>query len=415
LFVGGGFVPGLSQRASLPPPIANLSAVQSLSAAASGLALNLAGPPTVVGQANGLTTLRAPSVSLRDIVTSLHYVAIPGNDVALSWNLTVLPPNTPHWYNVSVDAATGQLRNVIDYANHASYEVVATPGENPQAAPRSVDVDPNIFNPTPAIVPSPFGWHDTNGASGAEFTITRGNNVSAAVDRDGDFVADTNSQPDGGAGLNFAGAELREGVEQLAEQHRVLEHQGAQRREVLSPAALHQVGRDRERRAREADQARAAREARLHEPQRGRHLGRDLGTVGHAQRADRGGVPQRAFDHGPRVEAHVDAQRRDRAHQVGEHDRTVEREARDGLQGDLGGELRRGAQLLEAVLGAQRAVLRQVTPGLAHDPDRSVVGLLALAGLQKFGAHGFSNVEENWFVGITAPLLPLSLATSYKL
>ncbi len=48
---------------------------------------------------------------------------------------------------------------------------------------------------------SPFGWHDVNGAPGAEFTITRGNNVHAHED-----IANTNLPgyaPDGGANLVF--------------------------------------------------------------------------------------------------------------------------------------------------------------------------------------------------------------------
>ena len=42
---------------------------------------------------------------------------------------------------------------------------------------------------------SPFGWHDTNGVAGAEFTDTRGNNVHAYADRDNNNVADPGSEP----------------------------------------------------------------------------------------------------------------------------------------------------------------------------------------------------------------------------
>src|SRR5690606_16666540 len=48
---------------------------------------------------------------------------------------------------------------------------------------------------------SPFGWHDTNGQSGAEYTITRGNNVLASEDlQDNDTPG---YSPDGGANLLF--------------------------------------------------------------------------------------------------------------------------------------------------------------------------------------------------------------------
>ncbi|MFT5892251.1 MAG: extracellular elastinolytic metalloproteinase, partial [Dokdonia sp.] len=47
----------------------------------------------------------------------------------------------------------------------------------------------------------PFGWHDTNGAAGAEFTITRGNNVWSQEDANGNNgVGDA---PDGGDELIF--------------------------------------------------------------------------------------------------------------------------------------------------------------------------------------------------------------------
>ena len=49
---------------------------------------------------------------------------------------------------------------------------------------------------------SPFGWHDNNGDDAAEFTITRGNNVYAFLDRDDDFATD-GPEPDGGMDLVF--------------------------------------------------------------------------------------------------------------------------------------------------------------------------------------------------------------------
>ena len=48
---------------------------------------------------------------------------------------------------------------------------------------------------------SPFGWHDTNGMAGAEFTTTRGNNVWAQEDADGNNG--TGYSPDGGTSLEF--------------------------------------------------------------------------------------------------------------------------------------------------------------------------------------------------------------------
>jgi extracellular elastinolytic metalloproteinase len=49
---------------------------------------------------------------------------------------------------------------------------------------------------------SPYGWHDTTGILGAEFTITRGNNVHAYLDLK-NYNRTSGDEPNGGALLNF--------------------------------------------------------------------------------------------------------------------------------------------------------------------------------------------------------------------
>ncbi|MDQ4041876.1 MAG: M36 family metallopeptidase, partial [Actinomycetota bacterium] len=71
------------------------------------------------------------------------------------------------------------------------------PTESPNDADRTL-----LSNPADALA-SPFGWHDTNGAPGAEFTITRGNNVHAYLDQDSNNAMDVGGSPDGGASLTF--------------------------------------------------------------------------------------------------------------------------------------------------------------------------------------------------------------------
>jgi hypothetical protein len=69
------------------------------------------------------------------------------------------------------------------------------PTESPNHGSRVLVTDPEN------ITASPYGWHDTNGITGAEYTITRGNNVYAQED------VDANNgfgyAPDGGATLTF--------------------------------------------------------------------------------------------------------------------------------------------------------------------------------------------------------------------
>ncbi len=101
--------------------------------------------------------------------------------------------------------------------------------------------------------------------------------------------------------------------------------------------------------------------------------------VGHAQRLDvRRGRERPVDDRTDALdELDVDPHRRDGRHDVGEHHGRVDAVAAYRLQRHLGAELRRPCELEEAVLLAERAVLRQRATGLAHEPDRRVLDRLA--------------------------------------
>ena len=58
-----------------------------------------------------------------------------------------------------------------------------------------------VENPADTLA-SPFGWHDTNGEAGPEYTITRGNNVHAYLDLDNSNQPQ-GDEPDGGENLVF--------------------------------------------------------------------------------------------------------------------------------------------------------------------------------------------------------------------
>lgn len=80
-----------------------------------------------------------------------------------------------------------------------SYEVFAIPKEYPDDGPRNVETDPALDG----AEASPYGWHDTDGQPGAEFTTTQGNNVHAYTDVDADNMPDPGGSPDGGPALEF--------------------------------------------------------------------------------------------------------------------------------------------------------------------------------------------------------------------
>ncbi len=77
-----------------------------------------------------------------------------------------------------------------------TYNVFPVPLANPLEGARQLVTSP--ADPTA----SPFGWHDTDGQAGAEYTITRGNNVYAFHDRNGNN-APSGDEPDGGSSLQF--------------------------------------------------------------------------------------------------------------------------------------------------------------------------------------------------------------------
>ncbi len=202
--VAGGFVPDLSQHATGQPPAPVLSAEQAVAAAERGVGI-IPSEHTAPIVATGTNTFSALSLSVDPITTSLRYVAIPGNDVSQTWNLTAQMPDGKRWYNLDVDSTTGGLDAAVNYIDFADYQVFNPPTHDPSGS-RTIVNDPQIITPTPATVPSPFGWHDTNGVAGPEFTITEGNNANAYTDRNADNLPDAGSQPDGGPNLDFSGA-----------------------------------------------------------------------------------------------------------------------------------------------------------------------------------------------------------------
>ncbi|QSS96173.1 T9SS-dependent M36 family metallopeptidase [Psychroflexus sp. ALD_RP9] len=146
------------------------------------------------------------------------------NQLKLSWDISLYETSTLHWWSARIDANSGELINLNDWmlscnddhvahrepkkqhttenfsvltatsTNVGTYNAYPLPVESPNHGARTLISNPS--NPA-----SPNGWHDTDGNSGAEYTITRGNNVYAQEDRNGN---DGNGySPNGGPGLNF--------------------------------------------------------------------------------------------------------------------------------------------------------------------------------------------------------------------
>jgi hypothetical protein len=229
IFTGGGFVRGLATDAS---GAEELGATEAVEAAADGLKLDDPANLRILSRSAGAaqkTVVSGGGISDEPIPARLGWQPT-GDGLRLAWQLTIDESSDSHLWNATVDAETGDLLAADDWTNEdnledlastlartnlsataattypvspnpvidgSSYRVFRLPDESPNDAPRQL-----VENPADGLA-SPFGWHDTNGAPGAEFTITRGNNVHAYQDQDDNEQADFGGSPEGGPALDF--------------------------------------------------------------------------------------------------------------------------------------------------------------------------------------------------------------------
>lgn len=218
------FVPKLASRVNASSP--SLNPIQAVEAAATHLGLSIDQPVTILTAENATTFyINKGSISLEDIPVKLSYQPTATEDVKLAWDLSIYVPDAKHWWSMRVDAQTGDVLDKIDWVSQCEFgdgphyhgRQIHVPQPEESAAPRIQAPDdyrvyappvesPNHGNRTLEVNPadpgsSPFGWHDTDGSTGAEFTITRGNNVHAYEDRPNNNTP--GYSPDGGSGLVF--------------------------------------------------------------------------------------------------------------------------------------------------------------------------------------------------------------------
>ena len=234
------FVSNVNQR-TVGGTTPSLNAMQAVQSAASYFGYNISEDLSVTERKNNASQqmkLSGGGISLSEIPVKLVYETTSEGNIVLAWDLSIDEIAQENWWSVSVDAQSGQIlrqinwmsscnfdhdhslhedvlnynKNLYDIPNYGkttisknintasaggngSYEVFRLPLESPFFGSRTIqtgaDADP---------IASPFGWHDTNGVSGAEFTTTRGNNTNSYEDGDNQGF-----QPNGGASLDFTG------------------------------------------------------------------------------------------------------------------------------------------------------------------------------------------------------------------
>ena len=171
--------------------------------------------------------LSKSGISIDEIPVKLVYQKSKEGFLSLAWDMSIHMVDGSHWWSLRVDAINGRILEKNDWMvscdfDHSSiadkklrtsfthnafqnltstfmlgssYNVFPYPVESPNHGLREI-----VSNPEDLLF-SPFGWHDTDGVEGAEYTITRGNNVHAYED-----IANENIEgysPDGGESLNF--------------------------------------------------------------------------------------------------------------------------------------------------------------------------------------------------------------------
>lgn len=167
----------------------------------------------ILEEKNGILTLQPKNMAKQPIVAQKIIAQNDKGEYRYAWQISIDLANNPDFWNVLIDAENGDLigknnwtiycspgiiHESTHYHSQAQFpensSVVSTPSsylvfpiqiESPEHGDRELIIH------TGDSLASPFGWHDVDGQLGPEFTYTRGNNVQAFLDRNGD------DEPDG--------------------------------------------------------------------------------------------------------------------------------------------------------------------------------------------------------------------------
>lgn len=216
---------GLEEKVKIHPPV--LSPEQAVSSVIQHLGLSFEGSlERVPGEQTMAHRFHAPNLAVGPILVERFIQKVGEGKLATVWNVNIQPSQGKNWWNVRVDDQTAKVLGKNDWVAQCTfdgpagrcndhvhipsldmgpslppapndYNVYAYPLESPNHGSRTIQNAP--WNA--ALNASPYGWHDTDGNPGAEYTITRGNNVLAQDDVNGNDGS--GYSPDGGPSLSF--------------------------------------------------------------------------------------------------------------------------------------------------------------------------------------------------------------------
>ncbi len=202
--VNSSFMAGLQRAVASLQPAVELPAAVGEALRFSGMRTRAPATSSAGAGVQQRTRVANAGISLEPIDGVLMILPIRPGEARLVWNFQIHTLDRQHMWDLTVDAGTGEVWTRFDWVAGDQYRVYPRPVESPNHTTPLPPSDGRVLVVNPAnSLAAPFGWHDTNGAAGAESTLTTGNNVDAYTDVDANNVADTNSRPDGGASLNF--------------------------------------------------------------------------------------------------------------------------------------------------------------------------------------------------------------------
>ncbi len=228
LNVGNRFVADLQSRVNTTMP--QISAKQAVEKVIQHFNVETA-IPYVLAEANRVSdqeiVFSHQGIALEPIKTKLLFQPLADKSVRLTWQVELYEESAQNWWNARIDAVTGEVlvfnnqvikcdfgssadvcqeahnhnhttapTTVLDEEVNNAYNVIPLTTESPNHGSRALQVAPADGTA------SPFGWHDTDGVPGHEYTITRGNNVHAYHDIFNQN-ASSGDEPDGGDSLFF--------------------------------------------------------------------------------------------------------------------------------------------------------------------------------------------------------------------
>lgn len=239
--MGHRFVNDLSRRVNTELP--SISAAKAVEMAMANLGFTGFPVPALRSKTNEQNMVfERGAISRKEIPVSAAYVLTNNGSARLAWQMVIDQANTPDLWTITVDAQTGMISNKLNHttycqlghghrggdaglcdanqnaSTHTASSVNATRTEQSELSELLIDEKYNVFafpvespihgartvvtNPADPQA-SPFGWLDTNGATGQDFTYTRGNNVWAFDDSANDDTPDPTESADAGVTLNF--------------------------------------------------------------------------------------------------------------------------------------------------------------------------------------------------------------------